>query len=74
MRLDRSFITPFDREDIHELVARMDDVLDRIQEVAETFVIYDVKEPTDEARAWRASCPPRPPAERGVGKLEGSRA
>ena len=50
VRLDRSFITPFDREDIHELVSRMDDVLDRIQEVAETFVIYDVKEPTDDAR------------------------
>jgi hypothetical protein len=50
VRLDRSFITPFDREDIHELVSRMDDVLDRIQEVAETFVIYDVKEPTEDAR------------------------
>ena len=51
VRLDRSFITPFDREDIHELRPRMDDVLDRIQEVAETFVIYDVKEPTDDARS-----------------------
>jgi len=50
VRLDRAFITPFDREDIHELVSRMDDVLDRIQEVAETFVIYDVKTPTDDAR------------------------
>jgi uncharacterized protein len=50
VRLDRAFITPFDREDIHELVSRMDDVLDRIQEVAETFVIYDVKAPTDDAR------------------------
>jgi uncharacterized protein len=50
VRLDRAFITPFDREDIHELVSRLDDVLDRIQETAETFVIYDVKEPTDDAR------------------------
>ena len=49
-RLDRAFITPFDREDIHELVSRLDDVLDGIQEVAETFVIYDVKVPTDDAR------------------------
>ena len=49
-RLDRAFITPFDREDIHELVSRIDDVLDGIQEVAETFVIYDVKQPTDDAR------------------------
>ena len=49
-RLDRAFITPFDREDIHDLVSRIDDVLDGIQEVAETFVIYDVKAPTDDAR------------------------
>ena len=50
VRLDRAFITPFDREDIHDLVSRLDDVLDGIQEVAETFVIYDVKTPRDEAR------------------------
>ena len=49
-RLERAFITPFDREDIHELVSRLDDVVDGIQEVAETFVIYDVSAPTDEAR------------------------
>jgi predicted phosphate transport protein (TIGR00153 family) len=49
-RLDRAFITPFDREDIHALVARMDDVLDTIQEIAETFVIYDIGATTLEAR------------------------
>jgi predicted phosphate transport protein (TIGR00153 family) len=49
-RLDRAFITPFDREDIHALVARMDDVLDTIQEIAETFVIYDIGATTPEAR------------------------
>ena len=37
-RLDRAFITPLDREDIHELARRMDDVLDRIQETAETLL------------------------------------
>jgi predicted phosphate transport protein (TIGR00153 family) len=50
VRLDRAFITPFDREDIHELVSRIDDVVDGIQETAETFLIYDVKAPTDDAR------------------------
>jgi hypothetical protein len=50
VRLDRAFITPFDREDIHELVTRIDDVVDGIQEVAETFLIYDVAAPTDDAR------------------------
>jgi predicted phosphate transport protein (TIGR00153 family) len=50
VRLDRAFITPFDREDIHDLVSRIDDVVDGIQEIAETFVIYDVASPTDDAR------------------------
>lgn len=49
-RLERSFITPFDREDIHELTVHLDDVIDGIQSSAETFLIYGVKEPTEEAR------------------------
>jgi predicted phosphate transport protein (TIGR00153 family) len=49
-RLERSFITPFDREDIHELTVHLDDVLDGIQAVAETFVIYGVEAPTDDAK------------------------
>jgi predicted phosphate transport protein (TIGR00153 family) len=50
VRLERAFITPFDREDIHELISRLDDVVDGIQEVAEMFVIYGIAEPTPEAR------------------------
>lgn len=49
-RLERSFITPFDREDIHELYTRLDDIVDGIQEAAETVVIYGIDAPTDEAR------------------------
>ena len=49
-RLEAAFVTPFDREDIHELSARLDDVCDGIQEVAETFVLYGVKAPTAEAQ------------------------
>ena len=49
-RLEDAFVTPFDREDIHELAVRLDDVVDGIQAVAETFVIYAVKAPTDECR------------------------
>lgn len=49
-RLEESFVTPFDREDIHELVSRLDDIVDGIQSIAETFVIYDVDQPTEEAR------------------------
>ena len=35
-------------------MSRLDDVLDRIQEVAETFVIYDVRAPTNDARRLAA--------------------
>jgi uncharacterized protein len=48
-KLEDAFVTPFDREDIHELVSRLDDVVDGIQEIAETFVIYGVTAPTPEA-------------------------
>src|SRR5262249_54729107 len=36
--LDRSFITPFDREDIHTLATRMDDILDNMEETAHRFL------------------------------------
>jgi predicted phosphate transport protein (TIGR00153 family) len=49
-RLEDAFITPFDREDIHDLTVRLDDVVDGIQATAETFVIYGVEQPTEEAR------------------------
>ena len=49
-RLERSFITPFDREDIHALVNFLDDIVDLIQAAAETFVIYGIAKPTEEAR------------------------
>ena len=39
-RLDRSFITPLDREDIHMLASRLDDVLDRIDGVARRTRIF----------------------------------
>lgn len=44
-RLDRAFITPIDREDIHELATRLDDVVDRIQETAEAFMLYSIVSP-----------------------------
>lgn len=53
-KLEDAFVTPFDREDIHELVSRLDDVVDGIQAIAETFVIYDVTAPTKEAKRLAA--------------------
>jgi predicted phosphate transport protein (TIGR00153 family) len=45
-RLESTFVTPFDREDIHDLISALDDVLDLIEEVADTFVLYRVEAPT----------------------------
>lgn len=47
-RLENSFVAPFDREDIHELTVRLDDVVDYVQAVGESFAIYDVKKPTED--------------------------
>ena len=53
-RLTDAFVTPFDREDIHELTVKLDDVLDGIQAIAETLVIYDVSAPTAESKRLAA--------------------
>ena len=47
-RLDRTFITPFDREDIHQLVIELDDIIDNIDALAKRFALFHVKsiEPT----------------------------
>jgi hypothetical protein len=45
-RLDSTFITPFDREDIYSLVKRMDDVVDEIDAAAKRLVLYKVAQPT----------------------------
>lgn len=42
-RLDRTFITPFDREDIHALVGGLDDIIDEIDALAKRFHLYHVK-------------------------------
>lgn len=43
------FVTPLDRDDIHRLISRMDDVLDLIQDVAESLHLYDVQNVTSHA-------------------------
>lgn len=42
-RLDRTFITPFDREDIHDLVIELDDIVDGIDSLAKRFGLYHIK-------------------------------
>ena len=50
-RLNTTFVTPLDRQDIHRLVANLDDVLDYIDETATELVIYRIGAPTSECRA-----------------------
>ena len=45
-RLESTFVTPFDREEIYALISGLDDVLDFVEEVADTFVLYRVEAPT----------------------------
>ena len=42
-RLNSSFVTPFDREDIHELTEEIDDVVDDMQAAADLLVLHHVK-------------------------------
>jgi uncharacterized protein len=46
--LHKSFITPLDRDHIHELVNAMDDICDLIQDATETLSLYDVRSITPE--------------------------
>jgi hypothetical protein len=42
-RLDRTFITPFDREDIHALVGELDDIIDAVDALAKRFPLFHIK-------------------------------
>jgi uncharacterized protein len=48
-RLNKSFITPLDREDIYELTSRLDDVLDYVDAVAKRLVTFKVSTVTSHA-------------------------
>jgi len=49
LRLNQTFITPIDREDIHDLASALDDILDAVEAVADRFVIYKIARPTESA-------------------------
>jgi hypothetical protein len=54
--LHKTFITPFDRDQIHLLITRMDDILDLMQDVAESVVLYDIRKVTPEAKQLAEIC------------------
>jgi hypothetical protein len=43
--LNKTFITPIDREDISKLTSSLDDILDNLEAVSERLVIYEIKKP-----------------------------
>jgi uncharacterized protein len=49
VRIDKSFVTPIDREDIHLLASRLDDVIDLVDGVARRAQMFSVREPRPEA-------------------------
>lgn len=49
-QLHRTFVTPFDREDISELAHSLDDVTDFIHSAADAMMLYRVDEPTSRAK------------------------
>jgi predicted phosphate transport protein (TIGR00153 family) len=48
-KLNQTFITPIDREDIYGLASAVDDVLDLVEAVSDRFVVYKIAKPTDTA-------------------------
>ena len=54
--LHKSFITPIDRDDIHQLITRMDDILDLMEDAAQTISLYDIKAITPEAKRLAELC------------------
>ncbi|CAG9267749.1 DUF47 domain-containing protein [Paraburkholderia unamae] len=47
--LHKTFITPLDRDEIQQLINTMDDIIDVIEDVANTITLYDVKALPDDA-------------------------
>src|SRR3712207_6766749 len=49
-RLNQTFVTPIDREDILELVKALDDVVDLTEEVADFLILYKIEAPMEQAQ------------------------
>jgi uncharacterized protein len=54
--LHKTFITPIDRDDIHQLITKMDDILDLIEDAAQSVFLYDLHAATPEAKKLGEIC------------------
>jgi predicted phosphate transport protein (TIGR00153 family) len=50
-KLNQTFITPLDREDVHELISRIDDIIDLIDSAVARMHLYKIDKPTEDAKA-----------------------
>ncbi len=48
-RLNKTFITPLDREDIYDLASTLDEILDSIEAAADMMLLYHIETPTKQA-------------------------
>jgi uncharacterized protein len=54
--LHKTFITPIDRDDIHQLITKMDDILDLLEDAGQTISLYDIQHITAEAKRLAELC------------------
>jgi predicted phosphate transport protein (TIGR00153 family) len=54
--LHQTFITPIDRDEIHLLITRMDDILDLMEDVSQSVFLYDIRKIPDEAKRLAEIC------------------
>ncbi len=70
--LNRTFVTPFDREDIYALASGLDDVLDYIEEIGDTVTLYKIERiPSAAKEMVGLICSAVLELQKGVSKLEG---
>jgi uncharacterized protein len=51
-KLNRSFVTPLDRDDIHALSSELDDILDCVEALASRFLMFHIQEVTPEMKTF----------------------
>jgi hypothetical protein len=54
--LHKTLFTPIKRDDIHKLITRMDDILDLLEDTAQTISLYDIRAVTPEAKRLADLC------------------
>jgi predicted phosphate transport protein (TIGR00153 family) len=73
-RINTTFVTPFDREDIYRLASDLDNVMDHIDAASDFLVLHDITEPLPQfVKQTDVLCRAAASAEEAVGKLHNLR-